>query len=153
MVQVDITWEYNNLSTPMELYELKGRQYLWKTESVNSMALAPVGQKIVNSTFVIEQGKVRRFALVMKNTTDKPIYFFAAPHSAKPAEHSLGFKFKCLCINHAYTINPGQVWYRVVELRISKGLTTKKLAISHMLSGLNEKQAQPFLMKKRATDF
>lgn len=55
-----------------------------------------------------------------------------------PAEGSLGFKFKCLCVNHAFYIPSNEIWYRVVELRTGTEVLGKELKISHTLVGMDE---------------
>lgn len=55
-----------------------------------------------------------------------------------PTEGSLGFKFKCLCVNHAFCISSNEIWYRVIELRIGTEALSKGLKISHTLVGMDE---------------
>lgn len=85
-----------------------------------------------------------RFALVFRNPSDSR-YFFAAPHTVHPAEHSLGFKFKCLCINHAFKSEPKGLWYRVVEFRLSRDFAGTQLVLTHTIIGIDKGQAAPFL--------
>jgi len=101
-VKVNIGWEYKDIEAKVELYEVKNRSRLWETKSVKLINLAPIGDKIESSVLLLEPGQSKRFVLVMRNETEKPLFFFAAPHVAHPVEHSLGFKFRCLCINHAF---------------------------------------------------
>ena len=76
------------------------------------------------------------------------MYFFAAPHVVEPAEYSLGFKFKCLCINHAFSIGPKETWYRVVELRVSKDVVGDNLNITHTIVGIDKDKMKQFEIKK-----
>ncbi|EMN38183.1 hypothetical protein LEP1GSC085_2337 [Leptospira interrogans str. L0996] len=71
--------------------------------------------------------------LIVRNTT-KEDFIFWAPHSMLPAEGSLGFKFKCLCVNHAFYIPSNEIWYRVIELRIGTDLS-KGLILIHLWDG------------------
>jgi hypothetical protein len=148
-VKVDIGWEYKDLDTRIKLYEVKGRPRLWETKSVKSLDLAPVGQEFKSGALQLEPGQTKRFALVMENKSDKPVFFFAAPHVVHPVEHSLGFKFKCLCINHAFTVGAGETWYRIVEFRLSRSFIGRELALTHSIIGIDQGRAD-FLAKESA---
>lgn len=151
-VKVNIGWEYRGVESPIELFEVKGRPHLWETKSVKSSETAPIGTRIGTSAFEMSPQEVRRFVLVMKNNSDKPIYFFAAPHQVLPPEYSLGFKFKCLCVNHAYTVGPHETWYRVVELRLSDGFVGDKMSITHTIIGIDAKRAKEFSQPREMPD-
>lgn len=126
---------------------MKGQPPLWLTNSVANLVAAPVGEKIETSSFELTPGQRKRFVLIVKNPTDKPKHFFAAPHTVHPEEESLGFKFKCLCINHAYTINAKEIWYRVVDFRLSQKFVGKELTITHTIIGIDSKRAASFLQE------
>ena len=145
-VEVLISWENAALPGTMEIYRIKPgkRPKLWETAAVKKLAAAPVGAKYEGSTLMSAAGRVERFVLVMENTTEETLYFFAAPHQVTPAQHSLGFKFKCLCINHAFKIPPGEIWYRVVELRMDANINAPSVDIKHMLIGLDEVRYKDF---------
>ncbi|MDX1960189.1 MAG: hypothetical protein SFU98_16590 [Leptospiraceae bacterium] len=149
-VSVEISWEYKNLPAKMQIFEPPAqRPYeLWQTGTTKELKNAPVSIEIENSKFNISPGSKKSFVLVMQNITDKPIYFFAAPHLVHPAEHSLGFKFKCLCVNHAFTIAPQEYWFRVVELRVSENFLGSSMNIQHTLVGITEKHSKEFGMEK-----
>ena len=149
-LDVQISWEYHELPGTMEIYEIRPgtRPKLWETAAVADLGGAPVGPKIKDSKLTSTAGSIERFVLVLKNTTDKTLYFFAAPHQVTPAHHSLGFKFKCLCINHAYTVAPGETWYRVVELRLDKNIEADSLDIKHMLIGIDSQRYKEFELPK-----
>lgn len=142
--KVSIGWDYKDIGTKMEIYEPKGHPRLWETKSVKAPSELPIAGKIEDSAFKLMPGERKRFVLVMHNDTDTPTYFFAAPHQAHPVEHSLGFKFKCLCVNHAFTVGPKETWYRVVELQMSDGFVGDELAITHTIIGIEEKRAREF---------
>ncbi len=141
-VKVQILWDYKEIPDGMKIYEIKGKQILWKTEATSDLAKLPFEKEIADSTLILKPGQTKKFALGYKNNTDKPLYFFAAPHSAEPPENSLGFKFKCLCINHAYHLKPGETWYRIVEFKLSKAFTDKQLGVKHILIGINQGKAE-----------
>ncbi|ASV10610.1 LIC11469 family lipoprotein adhesin Lsa20 [Leptospira santarosai] len=139
-IQVRILWEKKKFPLEMELYEGASQRpvELWATGNVKDLSEAPVSSKIEGSELYIKPGSKKKFVLVVRNTTERDFYFFAAPHSMVPAENSLGFKFKCLCINHAFYIPPRETWYRVVELRTGGEALGKELKISHTLVGMDE---------------
>jgi hypothetical protein len=139
--EIKIDWEYKGIPPGMKIYDLKSPVKLWTTESVKDESKLPFAKEIPDSTFKLEPGKVKRFALGYKNTTDKTLYFFAAPHSVEPPENSLGFKFKCLCVNHAYQVAPGETWYRIVEYKLSRVYGQNKMTVKHNLIGIDSKQA------------
>lgn len=148
-VRVQILWEKKNFPLEMELYEGASQRPvdLWATGTVKDLSEAPVSVKMEENDLYLKPGSKKRFVLVVKNTTNRDFYFFAAPHSMVPAEGSLGFKFKCLCINHAFYIPPGETWYRVVELRTGGEVMGKELKITHTLVGMDEARIQ--LYQKR----
>lgn len=145
-VSIQIQWETTTLPLEMEIRELSGAQTLalWTTGSVKEGKQTPFGDLIPESTLVLKPGSKKQFLLVMKNPTDTPVYFFAAPHSALPVEHSFGFKFKCLCVNHAFTVPPKETWYRVVEIRLAPDFLGDQLALKHNLIGISRERMLQF---------
>lgn len=151
LVKVNIQWDYKDINGAINLYEVKSQARLWETKTVKSIDLAPVGDKMPSS-LKLKQGQTKRFALVMKNETDKPISFFASPHIVHPAEHSLGFKFKCLCINHAFNVAPHEIWYRIVEFRLDKEFVGNELTVTHSIIGIDQKRASSFSKEPQQPD-
>ncbi len=145
-VSIQINWEYSQIPLKMEIREPSGSQSLalWTTGSVASGKTAPFGKEIPESMLVLKPGSKKQFLLVMKNETDSPVYFFAAPHQAQPVEHSFGFKFKCLCVNHAFTVPPKETWYRVVELRLAPDYLGDQLKITHNIIGITKQRMSEF---------
>lgn len=143
-ITVNIKWDYKDFNSVVEIYEVKDRPRLWETKSVKSLKQTPVTSKIEGAHFSLEPGKTKRFALLVENKTDRPLFFFAAPHVVYPVEHALGFKFKCLCINHAFKVGPRESWYRIVEFRLSNDFVGKELTITHSVIGIDEKRADSF---------
>ncbi len=143
-VKINVNWQYKEFVGPVSIYETRGQPPLWETKSVADLSAAPVSKPMVDSSFRLALGQRKRFALVVQNTTDKPIFFFAAPHKVYPEEDALGFKFKCLCINHAFTVGPGETWYRIVEFRLSKEFVGDELSITHTIIGISSERAASF---------
>ncbi len=148
-IKAKIDWSYIDFPLEMKIYEVKSQiaYNLWDTHTVASIESSPASTEIPESTIVVQSGRYKEFILGVKNTIDKPVYFFAAPHSVQPPQYSLGFKFKCLCINHAFTVKPGQFWYRVVRLNIDKDFRGDSFVIKHELIGISEDRMKEFEFK------
>lgn len=149
-----IDWQYQNIASGMHIHELKpgSKAALWQTATVKDAAQLPVGKEIGDGELHFEKGSAKRFVLVYQNTSDKPVYFFATPHHAEPAEYSLGFKFKCLCIDHAYSVAPHETWYRVVELRTSRDMAGNAISLTHTLVGIDQARMEKFSLKPAEAD-
>jgi hypothetical protein len=122
------------------------RAKLWEMGTSAAEGELPIGDEIQGGVLEVKPGSATRFVLVMQNATNAPLYFFAAPHQVNPVQLSLGFKFKCLCINHAFEVPPGHTWYRVVELRMDEGFVGNEITIEHALIGLDEERKKAFEM-------
>jgi hypothetical protein len=148
-IKAKIDWSYIDFPLEMKIYEIKSQiaYNLWDTHSVSSIDSSPASTEIPESTIVVQSGRYKEFILGVKNPTDKPVFFFAAPHSVQPPQYSLGFKFKCLCINHAFTVKPGEFWYRVVRLNIDKDFRGDSFVIKHELIGISEERMKEFEFK------
>lgn len=145
-IRVSLAWQNHGLDAQMDSYLLPEgvRAKLWDMGTGEDVGQLPIGDAIEGGHLLVTPGSVTRFVLVMKNTTDAPLYFFAAPHHVNPVQLSLGFKFKCLCINHAFEIPAGHTWYRVVELRMDEGFVGDAITIEHALIGLDEARKKEF---------
>ncbi len=151
-VRVKIRWDYKDFEGPILVHEAKGSQRLWEVKSVKSLSPAPLKDEIKNSEFLVSKGEKNRFALVYENKYSQPVYFFSTPHEVHPVEHSLGFKFKFLCINHAFTVGPKESWYRIVEFYLSKDFIGSNLTVTHSVIGIDQKRADSFSLKNVAPD-
>lgn len=148
-IKAKIDWNYIDIPAEMKIYEVKSQiaYNVWDTQSVSSIDSSPASTEIPESTIVVQSGRYKEFVLGMQNNTDKPIFFFASPHNVQPPQYSLGFKFKCLCINHAFTIKPKEFWYRVVRLNIDKDFRGDSFIIKHDLIGITEERMKEFEFK------
>ena len=143
-ITAKIDWIYQNVPGPMKIYEPSASKpvKLWETNSGKTLEALPVAKEIGDSTVSVYPGGKKQFVLVLKNESDKPLYFFAAPHQMSPAQHSLGFKFKCLCVNHVFKVPSGEYWYRVVELNLAPSAAAGAVTITHELILADEKIMQ-----------
>ncbi|TGL58352.1 LIC11469 family lipoprotein adhesin Lsa20 [Leptospira sarikeiensis] len=143
-VEVQVEWMYKGLPGKINLYEIASQRpvQLWDTNTVSDLSLAPVSSPIENSKLILGAGETRKFALVYKNETKEKLFFFAAPHSVNPPEFGFGFKFKCLCVNHLFQVDPGAVWYRIVEIRTMPNWASEDFTITHTLVRVDPSQAK-----------
>jgi hypothetical protein len=146
MIRINLAFVPHEFDGQMATYFLPpgNQSKLWEMGTSASEGQLPIGDEIVDGALEVKPGSATRFVLVMRNTTNAPMYFFAAPHHVNPVQLSLGFKFKCLCINHAFEVPPGHTWYRVVELRMDEGFVGKEITIEHALIGLDEERKKAF---------
>jgi len=145
-VAVSITFQNHGLDLPMKIFELSAGRLpeLWETRVVSDSSDAPISFEIADNILYMSPGSKKTFVLVLKNPSTETIYFFASPHEVFPPESSLGFKFKCLCINHAFSVPPSRIWYRVVQLNLDKGFRGDKMEIKHSLIRVSEERAGEF---------
>lgn len=145
---VHLDWEYHELPARMQVYDLAptARLTLWQTGEVADISQLPLGSEWRNSETIMAKGATRRFVLVLRNDTAGTLHFFATPHHVDPAENALGFKFKCLCIDHAFSVPAGHVWYRVVELRTKPQMQGERLQLTHQLVGVDATRAKAFAL-------
>jgi len=145
-VRVNFAWQHHGIDAVMKTHHLPpgSRAKLWEMGTAASQGELPIGDVLEQARLEVSPGSVTRFVLLMENSSDAPLYFFAAPHHVNPVQLSLGFKFKCLCINHAFEIPPGHSWYRVVELRMDEAFVGNEITIEHALIGLDEARKKEF---------
>ncbi|MDH4274369.1 MAG: hypothetical protein OEW08_04965 [Gammaproteobacteria bacterium] len=138
-VRIHLKWQYSELKTQMEVYEPKSRprQRVWKMRSVKEWARVPVTTRLQDDSFDILPGTAKRVVLVMRNDSDQPLRFMAAPHEAEPlGGKNPRFRFKCLCVHQTFVIKPREIWYRVVELRAAPVVADKEITLTHTLMGV-----------------
>ncbi|MDZ4727744.1 MAG: hypothetical protein SH817_16415 [Leptospira sp.] len=145
-VEITVNWDYTQIPLKMEIREPSGSQSLalWTTGSIALGKSAPYGSMIPENKIFLKPGSKKQFLLVMQNPSAEPIYFFAAPHQAVPVEHSFGFKFKCLCVNHAFTVPAKETWYRVVEIRLAPDFLGDRLTLTHNIIGISKERMLEF---------
>lgn len=143
LAEVTLAWDEEEFPATMQVYEPKAGEppALWTTASVKTRKELPVGEELEDGTFELLPGGVKRLVLVVENKTKADLFFFAAPHGVEPAKLSLGFDFRCLCMNHAYHVPAGAIWYRVVELRLDPGFPAKAVEVKHALATVSKARA------------
>jgi hypothetical protein len=145
-VQIKLSWEYTGLSPGMRVYEPREGPILtvWETGSVKQAKDLPVSREVANSTVTVSRGSHKILVLVYENKTAQPVYFFAAPHNVAPPESSLGLKLKCLCINQAFEVGPGESWYRIIEVQASKNFLGEGFEIKHTIVAIDKERKRKF---------
>src|SRR5438309_716302 len=145
-VQVKLSWEYTGLSPGMRVYEPREGAVteVWETGSVKQEKDLPVSREVANSIVTVPRGSHKILVLVYENKTAQSVYFFAAPHTVAPLESSLGLKLKCLCINQAFEVGPGEAWYRGIEVQVSKNFRGEGFEIKHAVVGIDKKRKREF---------
>lgn len=148
-VAVRILWENRRVAGAMKLYEVdaKRRYEVWEMGNRAKLENLPVADEIPDGRLSLSRGGKRTFVLVMKNDTPQAIHFFAAPHVVNPPEYALGFKFKCLCVNHVFHVPPGHYWYRIVQLQLAPEFVGDHLDIQHTLIPVAADQPTPTMDK------
>ena|SRR2546426_3480465 len=145
-VQIKLSWEYTGLPPGMRVYEPRKGAVLevWETGSVKQEKDLPVSREVANSIVTVSRGSRKILVLVYENKAAQSVYFFAAPHAVAPPESSLGLKLKCLCINQAFEVSPGESWYRVIEVQASKNFRGDGFEIKHTVVGIDKERKKKF---------
>lgn len=149
-VAIELQWIFKNLPPGMKVehYEVSAQRPvgLWETGSHADLKKIPVSIPVPGDgkTIIMNPGSKKLFVLVVRNPTSQTLHFFASPHRTDPDEASLGFKFKCLCVNHAFTIPPGEIWYRIVELKLAPNFLGDQLLVTHSIIGLTDDRVSGF---------
>jgi hypothetical protein len=114
----------------------------WVTGNGKTLEELPAGPEIEGGVVDVRPGGIKRLVLVAHNATSKMLHFFAAPHAVEPTRASLGFEFRCLCLNHAYKIPAGAYWYRVIELKLDRAYKSdQEVVVKHALFAVDDKRA------------
>ncbi len=142
---VDLVWEYQGLAPNMRLYSVDPARSarLWETRSVRRFSQIPVSTRI-KGPLLLRKGSAVNFVLVYHNRSKKPVYFFAAPHRMTPAAFTLGFHFRCLCVNHVFAVPAGHYWYRVVRVAVSRHMAGDRLRVVHSLVAVDAERRRHF---------
>lgn len=142
-ILVGITFSYKNgFPGRIETFDIPIEKALdiGETKNIPIARGLPFGKKSA-PTFNMRPNQRRAFALVVKNETDKPWYFFASSHTTEPKEEGLGLTFACLCYNHYFVVEPKSYWYRIVEVR-TRGMLKGSFNILHNIIMIPETKAK-----------
>jgi hypothetical protein len=147
---VKLTWKTDEFPAELVVHEPKEGSTLplWTTGSAKKAKDLPIGKEIdADKGFTMPAGQSKRLVLTLKNAGKKDLYFFATPHTVDPAKHTLGFDFRCLCLNHAYHAPAGETWYRVIELRLDAAYAGKDVEVVHQLVQVPKERAEQIQTK------
>jgi len=138
-VNIRIAWEKQNFALEPRVYlpRAGSRLKTWETQGVASVSEIPLGREL-KSPLYVPYLKEQQVILVIENPGPAPVRFFAAPHLASPPEHSLGPRFRCLCIHTVFSIPSRSAWFRVLELSTFPAPKSGDMTFTHTLIGLPE---------------
>lgn len=140
VVQVHLNWTYKSFTEKVKVYNVTPMKaaFISETANVQKLAEAPVLNE-VKEYFEVTKGSSKSVVLVIENSGDKDIYFFAVPHEVHPAPASAGHFFECLCVGKVFKIAPKSVWYRIVRVNLNSSFQDiLKFDIEHQIVGLTE---------------
>lgn len=141
-VSVRLFWNNKNFPLKMRVFTASSDKVLDVKETLVTKLSEPLPRWILrettNQTLRGELGQALPFVMLIENPTDKPYYFFAAPHTYEPAESSFGVELSCLCVGSIFTLPPKSRWLRVGVAKILKSSNASVLNITHSLIGIPE---------------
>lgn len=139
---VELRFVSKDFPAKVEVYEPHSdvTHSISETRALPSRAELPIVGKPLKSLSVAK-GKHKSAVLVIENTTDKTIYFFAVPHRVEPPENVLGFHFECLCNHTVFQIPARHIWYRVVRVHLGAAPLEAPQRIEHSIIGVKPEDA------------
>ncbi|HRK06287.1 MAG TPA: hypothetical protein PLZ57_00840 [Pseudobdellovibrionaceae bacterium] len=141
-VPLELRFGSKDFPAKVEVYEPHSdvMHSISETRALPSRAELPVIGKPLKFMSVT-RGKHKSAVLVIENTTDKTIYFFAVPHRVDPPENVLGFHFECLCNHTVFQIPARHIWYRVVRVHLGAPPLEAPQRIEHSIIGVKPEDA------------
>lgn len=145
-VVVTIEAKRSNFPLDVKLYEVHPSELekIFLSRNVKDVkTYIPTLAEVKDNKLVFLGPSSKALAYVIENKSDKPMYFFVAPHGIAPAADGLGVKWKCLCLGEVFRIRPRHTWVRVTELRLLSQNRASKLAVAHEFVGVAEGDSPP----------
>lgn len=143
----ELDWQYKNFPLKVRVFEVGGDEsQLYKMGNISSLKELDFKQEVTGKPIRVGGENVKMLALVVENQTKSEIRFAASPHTVNPVSDSFGFKFKCLCFGHTYSVKPGSVWYRIVKLEANATQAGRKVKVSHSVFSVDDEASQPETM-------
>lgn len=142
-IAVYLKWKYENFPLKVQVYSVKKEkfEYISETRNVDNLA-STAGDKKISDHLNVQINSSQPAVLVVENTTDQDLYFFAVPHELRPHEASTGHYFECLCIGKLYKVEAKKTWYRIVRVNLDKNFSGKKsFEIEHQIIGVSKNDA------------
>jgi hypothetical protein len=140
-----LKWRYKKFPANIRLFEVSNSTVPRLNVTLNDNNWEknlPIVREITDGKVTLEGASFKMLAMVVENTSDKPLYFYAAPHSIEPAQGSLGVKFYCLCFGDIFRIRPKTTWYRLVQVRVFPSNRTPEITMVHEILGIDEAKAK-----------
>ena len=138
IVTVQMLFNYKNSPLKLELYEVPLELVLDVTAYgvVSNDKPLPV-LRPMPPEFRAKRGETKYFAMVVKNPTAQPFYFYASYHQLRPEEASIGYVLNCLCVNKVFRVPAGHTWYRIGSFNLAHTFIGNFIAIRHDIFGLS----------------
>ncbi len=139
-MSIENKFEYTNFPLRIKLYEASkpDRVNVGKSDAVKKFSKAPLANEIKDGVIRVASGEFKKFYMVVENTSNEDQYFFVSPHEATPVELTLGFKYLCLCYNHAFRVPAKETWFRGVSISLKDFAWGDRIHVAHKVIGINK---------------
>lgn len=92
------------------------------------------GKELPDGRIHGEIGSLVQVLLVVRNPTDEPLPFWAAPHLPMPRNSEAGLLIQCLCTGQQYEIAPHGTWTKVIAAGLNPEAKTRgPVVLTHVL--------------------
>lgn len=142
--KVRITWTYEKFPFKIGLFSVKPEKesYISETKIVSSIEES-AGLKPLSQPITAKWAASSPAVLIVRNDSDRDLYFFAVPHELNPRHASAGHYFECLCVGRVFKVPPKKVWYRIVRLNLNPSFRhLSQFEINHRIVGVSEAEAK-----------
>lgn len=143
-IKVQLKWTYKNFPFQMQVYDVTQAMapYISKTAIVKTLQDAPILSKRT-TPIKMKANSSHPQILVVENSSDKELFFFAVPHEVHPVQASAGHFFECLCIGRVFSVPAHSIWYRIVRINLNSSFqNVSSFTIEHQVVGISEKEAK-----------
>jgi hypothetical protein len=132
------SFDYRNFKGRIEIYEVP-KDFSWEVGEIFTYrdGVELPFKTLAPSPINISRRQRRTLALVIRNKTSEPWYFFANFHNIYPSEKAFGASLACLCTNHIFEVKPNTTWARIVQVRTHGTFREKVLDFRHEIVGLS----------------
>lgn len=138
-IDVKLEFTYNNFEFPIRIYQILDSSKI-KSAKVNvsrDRKDLPFGTEYTGRSVKVRKGGVQSVAIAIENTTEKAVFFFAAPHDTVPSENSLGNKFSCFCYGQVYRVPPKSTFYRIATIQTIENSLGNEVIFRHKIVGIS----------------
>lgn len=134
-VTIQVLWRsgegFNGL---VSFHEALPGQAVGDTESYEEGETPEAGAEIPGGWIHTEFGRPRNVVIVIRNPSDEPLLFWAAPHLTSPYSALHGLIIRCLCTGDQHLVPARGSWSRVIEVGLNPSARTRgPVLITHVL--------------------